>query len=292
MKIFKFILLWISMSVVMIITWSIGSILGNVITQTSPPVVDDPAAVGFIVLIVCVANSLLWSALFWSTRSFTGLNRPIAILAYLFGTEFFLTQMETFFFSESLGISIGQINSILISGLIMVTATGSFGLWLTKKLSPIQPGVSFKLEVPSLQTIMGPVLLLSLIAYPLIYETFGYYVAWQNEHLRQYYSGSSELKSFTTQLESFFIDGIYFFQVLRAVIWIIISIPIVLLLRENKIAQYALVAFLSALPAVQLFIPNPYMPAEIAMTHFVETFPSNFLWGLLIVYMTRRTLAT
>lgn len=290
MKTLKFFLLWMVMTVVMVVTWSVGSGVGNAITQTSPPPVEDPAAVGLSVLLVCSINSLLWSILFWSTRVFVGATKSIALLLYLFGTQFFLTQMETFFFSASLGISPGQVISILVAGFIMVAATGTLGLGLSWKLASMQTKISFKLEVRAWRGMIAPMLWMSALIYPLLYETFGYYVAWQNEHLRLFYSHSTELKPFLSQLPGFFSEGIYFFQVLRGIIWVAISIPVVLLLGQNKFFQYVLVGSLSALPAVQLFIPNPYMPADIAMTHFVETFSSNFLWGIVIVYATNRSI--
>ena len=291
MKTLKFFLLWMVMTVVMVVTWSVGSWVGNTITQTLPPPVEDPASVGLSVLLVCLLNSLLWSIFFWSTRAFVGLHKSIAILLYLFGTQFFLMQMETFFFSASLAISPGQVISILLAGFVMVTATGALGLGLTRKLAPMQTKISFKPEIRGWRGMIAPMLLMSALVYPLLYETFGYYIAWQNEHLRFFYSHSTELTSYLSQWPGFFSEGIYFFQVLRGFIWVAISIPVVLLLGQNKFFSYILVGLLSALPAIQLFIPNPYMPADIAMTHFVETFSSNFLWGLLIVYVTNRSVA-
>lgn len=291
MKTVKFFLLWIAMTVVMVVAWSVGSVIGNAVTQTAPPPVEDPASVGMSVLLVCLINSFLWSIFFWSTRAFVGLPKWVAVFLYLFGTQFFLMQMETAFFASSLGISPGQVISILVAGLVMVAATGAFGLWLTRKLAPTQTQIRFKPEVRGWRGMVVPMLVMSALVYPFLYEIFGYYIAWQNEHLRFFYSHSTELKSFFTQLPSFFSEGIYFFQVLRGMIWIAISIPVVLLLGQNKFFPYLLMGSLSALPAIQLFIPNPYMPADIAMTHFVETFSSNFIWGLLIVYVTNRSIA-
>jgi hypothetical protein len=39
-----------------------------------------------------------------------------------------------------------------------------------------------------------------------------------------------------------------------------------------------------------LFIPNPYMPREIAMLHFVETASSNFIWGAVIAVAVNKYL--
>jgi hypothetical protein len=274
-------------TVVMIISWSVGAWVGNVVSQTQPPPVDDPASVGFAVMLVCLINSLVWSTLFWFTRVFSGPRRSMTLLLYLFGTQFLLMQMETLFFASRLAISPGQVVSILVAGIFMVGGAGAAGLWLTRKLSSKEATIPFQFEVRGWREMIVPMVLMSVLAYPLLYQVFGYYVAWQNEHLRVFYSQSPELKPFLTELPTFFSTGLYFFQILRAVLWVAISIPVVLMLGQNsKVFQYVFFGLLSALPAIQLFIPNPYMPADIAMAHFAETSSSNFVWGLLIVYAT------
>ena len=98
------------------------------------------------------------------------------------------------------------------------------------------------------------------------------------------YTKSSELISFFSSITGSLADGLYFFQILRAAIWVIVTIPLVIMLRHIK-GYYLLVGLLSSLlPASQLFIPNPYMPHDIAMTHFVETASSNFIWGIAIAF--------
>jgi hypothetical protein len=287
MKLLKLFFLWMVITLVMIISWSVGAWIGNFITATEPPPVEDPAAVGIAVMLVCLANSLVWSILFWSTRGFGGQRRWLTMLLFLFGTQFFLMQMETLFFSSSLTISPAQVVSILVAGLVMVSASGAFGLWLTRKLSSTETRMRLHTDVRGWREMLIPMLLLSALAYPLLYQVFGYYVAWQNEHLRMFYSESTELKPFLTELSAFFSSGLYFFQVLRAMLWVGISIPVVQMLGgQNKFFQYVFFALLCALPSIQLFIPNPYMPADIAMSHFAETASSNFLWGLVIVYTT------
>ena len=98
------------------------------------------------------------------------------------------------------------------------------------------------------------------------------------------------MTSFFHQGAGSFADGLYFFQILRAAIWVIATIPLVMLLRHLR-GYYLLVGVLtSLLPAAQLFIPNPYMPQEIAMIHFVETASSNFIWGALIALAVNKYL--
>ena len=133
MGIFKFILFWIFLGIVMLVSWSVGSLLGNEITQSSPPPVNNPST-AVLFLSVCLFNSFLVSILIWSTRIYAGLTRWIAIVIFCFVIQFFLTQMETWFFANSLGIGLDQIASILIAGLFMVVVTITVGILLAPRM--------------------------------------------------------------------------------------------------------------------------------------------------------------
>ena len=289
MKILEFFLLWIGLAIVMLITWSLGFVAGNMITNTSPPAGGDPILAFYFFVGVCVFNSFLLSVLFWLTRIYSGIRRTIGLFGFCFIVQFVLMQMESIFFGDGIGIQNPQVASIIIAGFIMSTATVLFGVAIVNKMSR-QPKQQFTLVVNEWRPFVVPFLLLSCIVYPLIYLTFGYYIAWQNENLRIFYTKSSELTSFFHQGAGSFADGLYFFQILRAAIWVIATIPLVIMLRHLK-GYYLLVGlFTSLLPAAQLFIPNPYMPQEIAMIHFVETASSNFLWGAVIAIAVNRYL--
>ena len=69
MKILKFLLLWLVLTIVMLFTWSLGFVAGNMITNTSPPSGGDPILAFYFFVGVCVFNSFLLSVLFWLTRT-------------------------------------------------------------------------------------------------------------------------------------------------------------------------------------------------------------------------------
>jgi hypothetical protein len=289
MKVIKFLLLWAIVTIVMVVTWSLGFVAGNAITQTSPPAGGDPAQAFFFFMGVSVFNSFLLSVLFWLTRIYSGISKTIGLFVFCFIIQFFLMQMESMFFGDGIGIQNPQVASIIIAGFILSTATVLTGVAVVNKMSR-EPKQQFSLVVNEWRPFVVPFLLLSCIVYPLIYLTFGYYIAWQNENLRIFYTKSSELTSFFHQGAGSFADGLYFFQILRGAIWVIATIPLVVMLRHLK-AYYLLVGlFTSLLPAAQLLIPNPYMPQEIAMVHFVEMASSNFVWGALIAIAVNRYL--
>lgn len=291
MKTLKFLLTWIALFIVMVFSWSIGFVAGNAITNTSPPPSDNTALSFYYFAGVCALNSLLLSALIWLTRKYSGLNRTILLVSFAFVIQFFLMQMESMFFGGSLGIQDLQVVSIVIAGFITSAATVVAGVFIVKSISPEQKK-PFTIGVNNWRSFIVPFLLLSVIVYPIIYLTFGYYVAWQNENLRILYTKTSELDPFSQMVADSFTDGLYFFQILRAAIWVIVSAPLVIMLRHVKGHYFLIGLFSSVLPASQLFIPNPYMAYDIAMSHFVETASSNFIWGIVIAYAVDKYLAT
>jgi hypothetical protein len=289
MKILQFLLLWLILAIVMLFTWAIGFVAGNVLTQTSPPPGSDPALAFYFFVGVCVFNSFLLCILFWLTRNYSGVGKILALFGFCFIIQFVLMQMESIFFGDGIGIQNPQVASIIIAGLIMCAATVLVGVAVVGKMTR-EPKQQFTVIVKEWRPFVLPFLLLSCIVYPFIYLTFGYYIAWQNENLRIFYTKSSEMTSFFHQGAGSLADGLYFFQILRAAIWVIATIPLVIMLRYIK-GYFLLVGlFTSLLPAAQLFIPNPYMPQEIAMIHFVETASSNFLWGMIIALAVDRYL--
>ncbi len=286
MKILKLILFWIIMIVIMILSWSIGSFVGNTITGSNPPPPADPSSLAIAFLWFCVVNSFLVSLLIWATRQYSGWIKWGSLILYLFVIQFFLTQMETYFFSGSFAISTNQIVSILISGFFVSAATAGLGVYVFKKLHQNIERRSMRFEISNKRTLIPSVFLVACIVYPILYMTFGYYIAWQNENLRTFYTGSTHINPFFTQFTQSFSDGVFFFQMLRGLIWLLVSVPVILMLRYLKIFQYLLIGLFSALlPGSLLFIPNPYMPADIALSHFYETSTSNFLWGILLTYV-------
>jgi hypothetical protein len=278
MKAAKLVVVWLVTTLVTLLSWIIGSIIGNLVTNTTPPPQpSDPAVAGLIFLGVCAFNAILITALV-STSS----NKRVLIL-FLFVVQFMLPQMETYFFASGMGIGYNQVTSIVISGLIVSAITITIITWLYKKLLPAPSNeVSFNIKASTAA-------LLVIIGYPFLYLLFGRLVAWQSETVRIYYTSSPAMAPFTEQLKEVLTSGLYFFQILRAAIWLVVTIPIAMALKHKPILQFLFIGILSSLlPASLLFIPNPYMPWEVARVHFVEISISNFLWGVLMVSGVRR----
>ncbi|MEP6737156.1 MAG: hypothetical protein ABJA70_16650 [Chryseolinea sp.] len=292
MKQFKLILLCFIVTLVMAISWAIGAMIGNAITASTPPPPPDASHAGEIFLAVCAFNSVLIVTLLTMTKAYSGAGKRIALVSYVFVVQFLLTQIETFFFAEGIGIGHDQTVAIVMAGAIssaitMIVAMIVYDKFIGKSSIDNPLGITFTYNRSTLLLLA----FLILIGYPFLYLTFGYYVAWQSENLRIFYTSSSDIDPFLPQTAKAFFNGIYLLQIVRGLIWILVTVPMVAMLQGNPIRQFLIVAVLSALlPTSLLFIPNPYMPRDISMTHFIETSTSNFLWGLLMVWGIRKGL--
>jgi hypothetical protein len=291
MKIIKLLALTAIVAIVMVVGWIVGNMLGNSLTGSLPPPPADVAQTTQWFFIVCIFNSVLITLLVDATRAQSVVSKAMALVLYVFGVQFLLPQMETFFFSSEIGITRDQASAILISGVVVSLLTMTIAVIVHRSLLSVKQPVAMSIR-PQWSIVRSWILPLILFGYPLLYMTFGYYVAWQSESLRVFYTGSSLMTTYSHQLGEALTNGIYFFQILRALIWILVTLPVVVMLQGNSVRQYLMVGFLSALlPTSLLFIPNPYMPADVAMTHFVETATSNFVWGLLMVFGLKKGFA-
>ena len=122
------------------------------------------------------------------------------------------------------------------------------------------------------------------VFYVFVYFIFGYFVAWQWQETRLFYSGTTAIKPFFTHFwDLFFVEDpiIIPFQLLRGALWTLLAIVIVRMIKakrwETSLVVAITFAVLLSLP-LGLF-PNPYMPPIVAWSHFIEVSSSMLLFG-------------
>ena len=127
--------------------------------------------------------------------------------------------------------------------------------------------------------------ILTIVIYPSLYFLAGYFIAWQSEAVRMFYTGSTEMNTFGSIMIDNFKSGLYGFQILRGLIWIGLAIPVYVMIKGLYWQKGILIGLLFALLMnVQHLLPNPYFPDEVSKIHFIETVSSNFIWGFVIVW--------
>jgi hypothetical protein len=131
------------------------------------------------------------------------------------------------------------------------------------------------------------------IAYFTLYMLFGYYVAWQIEEVRVFYTGSAELPSAFGQWATALMERpeMPVFQYFRGILWILCLIPLFKGFAGKRLELVILSALaLALLPTMQLAFANPLMPAGVSLGHFWETSISTGIFGALCAWFVPKAI--
>ena len=201
-----------------------------------------------------------------------------ATILVFWGMQTFMTQIETWYFREAMPqVDNAELVNLFIRPLITALTFIPIATWILKKgepkENPLQLNLLSKWKTIGLLSVM----------YVIIYFVFGYYIAWQFEEVRVFYSGTPVKPGFIDQLLQT-IDQknlIIPFQLLRGLLWVGVGLPL-LYLKGSNAEKITASVLLYALPSIQLIIENPFMPEGVRIAHLLEVSSSNALFGLLI----------
>jgi len=103
--------------------------------------------------------------------------------------------------------------------------------------------------------------------------------------VRMFYSLTKEIASFVSIMKDNITSGLNFFQIFKGALWILIGLLVLMATEGPWIKKGVILGFLFAiLGSSGLLLPNPVMPFMVRMAHLIETAPSSFIWGLIIVW--------
>jgi len=232
-------------------------------------------------IFVSLINALVLSFLILRSRWY-GLKLIGAVILVLFGVETFMAQIETLYFNSAVQMGTAEYVGIVAAGALRALIFAPLAVFIFGKMKkPVQPEEKGAAELPSDWRKRFAVL---AVIYVVVYFMFGYFVAWQWEGTRLYYSGTTAIKPFFTHFwDLFFTEDPFIipFQLLRGVLWTSLALIIVLMIKakqwETSLAVALTFAVLLSLP-LGLF-PNPYMPPLVARSHFFEISSSMLLFG-------------
>jgi len=198
-----------------------------------------------------------------------------------------MSQIETAFFVTSLPP--GMLPRLFLSGAIIAAIFAALAVLILGKAKSraIRSDNDSNLDMTGGQWLTR--LSIIVIAYVVIYFTFGYYVAWQNPAVRSYYGGSDP-GTFLVQVAGAVRDRplLLPLQIVRALMWTALAVPVIRMMKGPWWeAGLAVSLLFSVVMCSQLLLPNPFMPEEVRMVHLLETSTSNFLFGWLLVFVLR-----
>jgi hypothetical protein len=204
-----------------------------------------------------------------------------------YGVMTVMPQIETAFFLTRLPP--GMLPRLFLSGAIIAALFSSLAVLILgkRRSNPTESNRHSRLDMPVGEWVGK--LSLIVIAYLVIYFTFGYFIAWKSAAVRAYYGGDDP-GSFLAQMRTVVRDTplLLPLQVARAILWTAIAVPVIRMMKGQWWEAGLAVALLFAVVMnSQLLLPNPLMPQEVRMVHLLETATSNFLFGWLIVLILR-----
>jgi ABC-2 type transport system ATP-binding protein len=210
-----------------------------------------------------------------------------------FGVETLMTQTETLYFNRAL-----QMDAQVIVGL---TASGALRALIFAPLAVLFLGKMKKSGQLAKQGDLGISgwgwrFATMVVIYPVVYFLFGYFVAWQWEETRLFYSGTTAILPFFTHFQGFFHAdrNILLFQLLRGALWTALAWLIVWMMNGKRWEVSLAVALIFAgllCSGVGLF-PNPYMPPLVRQSHFYEILSSMLLFGGVAGWMMFGSIST
>jgi hypothetical protein len=131
------------------------------------------------------------------------------------------------------------------------------------------------------------------VAFVALYYLCGYYIAWQNPALRQFYSGTTEIRSFWGQIAWIWSSTPWMFplQAGRGLLFVLMTLPAVRMLRGGAARVASGTALMYAVwdGSVGLIIPNPIFPPTVAHTHLVELAVWGVLFGAFVGWLVGRS---
>jgi hypothetical protein len=282
-KHFKILLIWIGLSILMTAFWIVGLMTGNAIFPSN--IMETSEASGnssdLLLLFTCFINTAAVLLFIYNSRV-RGFKLTAALFLIIFSIQFFMSQIETLWFNDSLKMPVNTIWMLVSGGAIMSMLFALSATWLTGNFKQTNAETAYLPKRP-VKPPLVQVALLAVVIWPVVYFLAGYFIAWQFPDIRQYYSGSSEMESLFVMMKGNVASGLYFFQILRGVLWVLIAILVITTTSGSWLRKGLIIGLLlSFLGCSQLLLPNPIMPETVRLGHLLETSTSNFIWGFIL----------
>ena len=274
----------IALTIVMLVSFMVGALVLG-------PQVESPEEAGESLLPLLVVSFLNTAALTYPiVRSrWSGLRLLAVVFVVFYGVGTFMSQIESVVFVTTIPAS--EIPKLFLMGAITALIFSPLAVLILGRMrrDTAVEGPNLRLVMPWTEWVWK--LAVIGVVYLILYTTFGYFVAWQNPALREFYSGSTELVGFFDQWRNTLLADPWLapFQVLRSLLWVALALPVIRMMKGRWWEAGLAVGLLFAvLMNAQLLVPNPYMPQAVRMSHLVETASSNFIFGWLVVWLLNR----
>jgi len=279
---FSIVLKVVALAIILFICFAVaGGVVGQ---QDNSQTSEQASAAAVALLAVCFLNTIVLTHIILRSR-WAGWRLIATVFLVFYGVMTFMSQIESAVFITRLPA--GMLPRLfLMGGLIAAPFSVLAVLILGKRKAEtanIEPNA--RLVMPASEWAWK--LAVIALAYLILYFTFGYFIAWRNPAVREYYGGLDE-GSFFAHMGTVLGNTFWLipFQILRAMLWTVIALPVIRMMKGQwQETALAIGLLFAVLMNAQLLLPNPYMPEAVRIAHLMETASSNFIFGLLVGWL-------
>lgn len=271
----------ITLTIILFICFAVaGGVLGQ--QGISQPSEQSRAALPL--LAVCLLEATVMTYLILRSR-WTGWRLTAVVFLVFYGVTTFMSQIESAVFLTRLPS--GMVPRLFLMGALIAAPFSALAVLILGKTKggTIEAQRPSRLVMPAREWAWK--LAVIAIVYLILYFTFGYFIAWRNAAVLEYYNGIDE-GSFLAHMRTVLRDTPWLipFQIVRAILWVALALPVIWMLKgEWPETSLAVGLLFAVVMNAQLLLPNPYMPEPVRMAHLVETASSNLIFGAFIGWL-------
>lgn len=236
------------------------------------------------VFLVTAAYAAILSYLVWRSP-LGGWRLTLAVFVIHVGVETVMSQIETLYFNAAVQMEQAMLLRLIAAGVVRALVFAPLVVLIWGKMRHAAPEdaaeTAARWPAPRLLGLFGGL----AVFYVVVYFLFGYFVAWQWEATRLYYTGSTAIKPFFVHFRDLFLvedPAIIPFQLVRGLLWAGLAALTVRVLNGRRWESAVVVAlvFVTFMALPLALFPNPYMPPAVAQSHAVEIASSMTLYGM------------
>lgn len=289
----KKLLRWTGRFILLLLLFYVLFIIGTIpLSGLLPDAASEPGLLsgelGF--LILGVANTLLIIGLILSSQ-WRAWKLALSLGLAYYGAVTFLPQVETWYFLSDVTVNESVLQALFIMGLPIAFVHIPLAVWILGKWRKGEKKVETSLPLMPVSQWAWKLFLIAVI-YLILYWSAGYFIAWQNPELREFYGSPGAILPFWEHTMNTLREepGLLAFQLIRGVLWTLCALPLILGSKINAWGTAILVGFLFTIPQnLGLLLENPLMPlASVRLSHMIETVSSNFIFGMIVVWLFHR----
>lgn len=281
----------VALTIILLICFFMAAIVSGLSSPpatsgSQAPSTDAGASLLTMVLVFLLPTAVLTRIILRSR--WYGWKLMAAVFVVLYGVQTVLAQIESAIFLPDI-LPPGMISKLFIMGAIMA---GVFTPLAVLVLGRMKGGVASPAsDQPVPMRLREWLWKLAVIAviFMLLYFVFGYFIAWKNPLIQEYY-GAKDAGNFFAQLASIWAGTpwMFPFQAFRGLLFALFTLPVIRMLRGPSWEVGLTVGVWLIVWSGQLVLPNPYMPAAVARIHLVESVPYHFIFGFLLGWLLSR----